>query len=49
MESHFYDACTKVGDEEGVNKFILLDMSNEIKDSTYHSLARRLRGTSKKV
>jgi len=46
-EAYFYDTCTKVGDEEDTNKFVLLDMTNEIKNSEYHSFARHIRGSSK--
>jgi len=47
-EPYFYDATTKVGDEEGINKFVLKSMVDEVAHSTYHNYSRHIRGTSKK-
>ena len=47
-EPYFYDATTKVGDEEGINKFTLKAMVDEVADSTYHNFSKHIRGTSKK-
>jgi len=39
-EPYFYDATTKVGDEEGINKFTFKAMADEVADGTYHNFAR---------